>query len=224
MKRMKLGGAGALASVLLLFTPMLYADCNLYDFARYQGATRTLGPGERLGNLGASWDNHTSSANITENCKLTLYSDPNFRGDSKVLTTSSPYLGSLWDNQTSSAMCTCTAPPEWSGRRWHHWRDGDGAGRRPPPPPPPVRQSCRVYRDVNFAGGELALAANNSYSMLGAGMNDQASSVKVPQGCSLTVYSHEGLDGRSRVFLEGDYNYVGEQWDDRISSAECACR
>jgi hypothetical protein len=52
---------------------------------------------------------------------------------------------------------------------------------------------------MNFGGGELALAANNSYSVLGFAMNDQISSVKVPQGCSLTVYSHEGLDGRNRV-------------------------
>jgi hypothetical protein len=77
---------------------------------------------------------------------------------------------------------------------------------------------------MDFGGGELQLSPNNSYGDLGSGMNDQTSSVKVPIGCSLTVYSRDNLTGRSKVFLEGDYNFVGEHWNDRISSAECACR
>lgn len=215
-------GAGALATVLLLLTPNLYAECNLYDLGNFGGSPRTLAPGERLGNLGRSWDNRTSSINMTDNCKVTIYADPNFKGESKTLTTSSNSLGSLWDNQASSAVCSCTPPADWNaGGNWHHRRDGN---RLYAPPPPPPQQICHLYRDADFQGGELALSANMQFASLGYGMDDQTSSVKVPQGCSLTVYSHEGLDGRSRVFQEGDYNFVGEMWDDRISSAQCACR
>jgi hypothetical protein len=233
---MNTGKVSVMGALLMLAASNLYADCTLYDAPGMRGESRILGAGEKLGNLGWNWDNRTSSVGVTDQCKLTLYSDPNFRGDNKVFSADASSVGSLWDNQASSAVCTCPPPPppppgnwgagNWGGRDWngrhHHnrnnWRND---WNRPPPPPP---QACRLYRDMNFAGGELALAASNSYSTLAYGMNDQTSSIKVPQGCKLTVYSREGLSGRSRVFLEGDYNFIGQEWDDRISSADCSCR
>jgi hypothetical protein len=77
---------------------------------------------------------------------------------------------------------------------------------------------------MNFAGIAQALPANTVHNILNAQIDDQTSSVKVPQGCTLTVYSRPGLDGRSKVFEEGDSNFVGEMWNDRISSAQCSCR
>ena len=215
----KIATGVVLAAAWLFASAQVYADCTLYDYSALRGDPRSLGAGERLGNLGARWDNRTSSVDVSNNCKLTLYSDANFRGDSKVINASTHYLGSLWDNQASSAMCTCPPPPPEAGG--HHRRDNRHGWHRPPPP---TLQACRLYREMDFGGGELQLSPNNSYGDLGYGMNDQSSSVKVPVGCSLTVYSRDNLTGRSKVFLEGDYNFVGEHWNDRISSAECPCR
>lgn len=231
MKRMNTGRVIVMGALLVLATSSVYADCTLYDYTGLRGESRTMGAGEKLGDLGRNWNDRTSSVGVTDQCKLTLYSDPNFRGDSKVFASDTSSVGSLWDNQASSAVCTCPPPPprpdrwgsgNWGGNGWssHHNHNRDN-WRRPPPPPPQV---CRLYRDMNFAGGELALAANGSYSTLAYGMNDQTSSIKVPQGCKLTVYSREGMSGRSNVFLEGNYNFVGERWNDRISSADCSCR
>lgn len=242
MKRMNTGRVSVLGTLLILATSSVYADCTLYDAAGMRGESRSLGSGEKLGDLGWSWDNRISSVGVTDQCKLTLYADPNFRGDSKIFSADTSSVGSLWDNQASSAVCTCPPPPPppsanwgspgggWGGNDWrnstHRWhnhnRDGWRRDWNNPPPPPP--QACRLYRDMNFAGGELALAAPNTYNTLAYGMNDQTSSIKVPQGCQLTVYSREGMRGRSRVFLEGNYNFVGEEWNDRISSASCSCR
>lgn len=218
MDRMIASGAGLFVSALLAASPNAFADCTLYDLAGLRGEARSLSGGERLGNLGARWNNRTSAAEVTDNCRLTLYADPYFKGESKIINAASSHLGSLWDNQASSAMCTC---PELPRSEWRNRHAGRHDGHRPVSPPP--QQVCRLYRDVDFQGGELALNANNSYSILGYGMNDQTSSVKVPQGCSLTVYSHENLAGRSKAFVEGDYNFVGERWNDRISSVECSC-
>ena len=214
-----------LAGSLFSISQTSLADCMIYDYADYAGSSRSISPGERLGSLGRSWDNKLSSVQTTPNCKLTVYADANFKGDTKVVTGQLRFLGSLWDNQTSSAVCTCTAPPRpqaaWDNYGghpgWHHRHERNNFA-----PPPP--KNCTLYSDMNFTGIAQPLPANTVHNLLNAQIDDQTSAVKVPQGCTLTVYSRPGLDGRSKVFEEGDSNFVGEMWNDRISSAQCNCR
>ena len=223
----KLGLSVILTASLLGISQISAADCTIYDYADYSGTSRSLSPGERLGSLGHSWDNKVSSVQTTPNCKVTLYADANFKGDTKVLTGQTRYLGSLWDNQTSSAICTCTAPPRpqaawdnYGGRDGNGWRHHHERNNFAPPPP----KHCTLYSDMNFTGIAQPLPANTVHNLLNPQIDDQTSSVKVPQGCTLTVYSRPGLDGRSKIFEEGDSNFVGEMWNDRISSAQCSCR
>jgi hypothetical protein len=74
-------------------------------------------------------------------------------------------------------------------------------------------------RPVSFGTGTEGISTWNSV----AGWNDRISSMKFPQGCQMITWEHEFGRGRSRVWTLGNVRYVGDDWNDRISSVECRC-
>lgn len=100
--------------------------------------------------------------------------------------------------------------------------------RLPPPPGPqkPYGQSheygCKLFEHINLAGNVYSMPPDSQHSVL-RDFNDRASSVWVSRGCVLTVYEHHQFKGSSVSFSEGPAN-VQLLWNDRISSAQCACR
>ncbi|MEO8756038.1 MAG: hypothetical protein ABI624_25545 [Casimicrobiaceae bacterium] len=57
--------------------------------------------------------------------------------------------------------------------------------------------------------------------------NDVVSSAKVDRTCHLRVWEHVNAGGASKEWHGGSkgllINYVGDAWNDRISSATCLC-
>ncbi|MEU3057912.1 peptidase inhibitor family I36 protein [Streptomyces griseus] len=75
-----------------------------------------------------------------------------------------------------------------------------------------------IYSDRNFAGDSMTLQAG-TYDLTNPGSvgNDAISSVKVPDGWTVTLYADTGLRGASKAFTS-DAAYVGDDFDNAASS------
>ena len=81
-------------------------------------------------------------------------------------------------------------------------------------------RSLRIgQRPVTFGTGTEGDSNWNSVS----GWNDRISSMQFPAGCQMVTWEHELGRGRSHVWNKGQVRFVGDQWNDRISSVECRC-
>lgn len=76
----------------------------------------------------------------------------------------------------------------------------------------------QLFEHAEFAGRRQVLwPGRYDYPVLSFG-NDALSSLRVPSGWRITVYENAGFTGASRQFQEGDIAYVGDDWNDRVSS------
>jgi hypothetical protein len=99
---------------------------------------------------------------------------------------------------------------------------------------------CRLWQHRDMQGARMSIlnedsvsfAHNNEQASTGwrevdPNWNDQASSALVPPRCDLIVWEHMEGDGASKTWHGGvnglNVNYVGDSWNDRISSARCNC-
>lgn len=89
-----------------------------------------------------------------------------------------------------------------------------------------------VYQHRDFKGGRIRISFNGdltSFTKRYKGpfgaitpcdvCNDEISSISVPDGWMLVCFEHENFDGDYTIF-RGDIPYVGDAWNDRISSAK----
>ncbi|WP_334696998.1 PQQ-dependent sugar dehydrogenase [Nostoc sp.] len=88
-------------------------------------------------------------------------------------------------------------------------------------PNTPSSQQVRVYRDRNFAGVSQSFPTTPGvYKANQGGLNvvgnDAISSLRVPAGTVVRVCQNE-TGGLCREYSAGDYNYVGNDLDNRIS-------
>jgi hypothetical protein len=76
---------------------------------------------------------------------------------------------------------------------------------------------------VSFASGDVGSTAWRELP----NWNDDVSSATVDPGCRLQVWEHIEGRGASKTWSGGQtgllINYVGDSWNDRISSATCYC-
>jgi hypothetical protein len=92
---------------------------------------------------------------------------------------------------------------EWNGQRTP-WRT-----------PPPPAKFVIVYDDYNFSGYRQNLVPGR-YDW-GQIHNDTISSVSVPEGMRVTLYTDTHFRGRSKTFTQ-DTPYVGDDFNDKTSS------
>jgi beta-glucanase (GH16 family) len=77
-----------------------------------------------------------------------------------------------------------------------------------------------IYQDANYGGrsASLGLGNYNLASLQAKGVrNDDLSSIKVPWGYKVTMYADDNFSGATKV-VNGDTSYVGNDWNDRVSS------
>jgi hypothetical protein len=78
-----------------------------------------------------------------------------------------------------------------------------------------LRQHCDYTGwTASFAIGNYNLAAIRA----AGGINDDASSVRVPAGLRVTFYEHDNFVGATLVRTADDNCFVNEGWNDRVSS------
>jgi hypothetical protein len=80
--------------------------------------------------------------------------------------------------------------------------------------------ACTAFSDANYGGASRGLAANASSPM--TSMNDKISSFKIASGCHVEVFEHRDFQGPSARW-SGDVTFVGNNWNDLISSWKCVC-
>jgi hypothetical protein len=83
---------------------------------------------------------------------------------------------------------------------------------------------CELYEHSSLRGAKYDVARNQKFDFAKQPWNDRASSVKVPDGCRLTVFHNLKLTGGSRTFPPGVHNKLGEGWNDHITSGTCTCK
>jgi hypothetical protein len=81
---------------------------------------------------------------------------------------------------------------------------------------------CMYYEHHNFGGAQAAIR-KDIRRKLGGDWNDQISSIACNPYCEVTVYEHRDFNGAERTF-RGNISFVGEAWNDDISSLVARCR
>jgi Peptidase inhibitor family I36 len=79
-------------------------------------------------------------------------------------------------------------------------------------------QACVAFEDANYGGAGRGLRANENTPM--TTMNDKISSFKIRSGCHVEVYQDRDFKGASTSWSQ-DVAFVGNNWNDRISSWKC---
>ena len=78
-----------------------------------------------------------------------------------------------------------------------------------------------LFQHWKYQGSSKNIKATEYFRLSGI-WNDYVSSLTVNQGCRLTVYEHTLGGGESKTFTEDD-DWVGGQWNDKMSSLSCDC-
>jgi hypothetical protein len=103
---------------------------------------------------------------------------------------------------------------------------------------PPRAGVCVLWEHREMQGARMRLphgdrvsfareAVGNSSWRESPTWNDVVSSATLDSGCTLRVWEHSLAGGESREWRAGGsrllVKYVGDRWNDRISSATCLC-
>ena len=163
----------------------------VYDDSQYRGFSQELGAGQY--DWGQIHNDTISSLRVPAGMRATLYSDTHFQGKSKTFTQDTPYVGDDINDQTSSIKVEY------------------GSGGTPPAPGGEVV----VYDDSQYRGFGQELGVGD-YDW-GQIHNDTISSLRVPAGMKVTLYSDTHFQGKSKTFTQ-DTPYVGDDINDQTSS------
>lgn len=185
-------------------------DSDLHDLGR-----------TRVGN------DRVSSVRVAPGCRATLFTDDDFRGRSFSTSEDVYELHDtpVGNDRVSSVRVECRGG---YGGGWdldddddHHGDDGDdgegwGGGSG---------EGVIVYTDVGFRGRAVRFARD--YAVLdGTALgNDNASSVRVPEGCIVILYEDADFRGRSIQLRDDEENLAHTMLrNDSASSLKVRCR
>lgn len=176
------------------------AQCMIYEDRGYRGDTLTIEANRTVADLGRDWSDRVSAVRVQNGCQLVTYDETGYDGDKRTFRSDSRFVENYWDNKISSVSCVC-----------------DDASQRPE-----VANACMVFGDTGMRGASVQIGQNRQRSTLGILRND-VSSVSVPDGCSMRVYSEERFGGDTRDFAQGTRDRLEVGWDNTIASARCYC-
>ena len=151
---------------------------------------------------------------MPDGCKLITFEDTDFRGHKKVFRSNKDYVGNRINNSISSAMCKCEHSNNNSSYNNSSSNHNNGSSN--------YINQCILYTELNYLGRSILIAKNEDRSYVGDKLNNKISSVKVPSICKLIVYDNANFRAYKTEF-KNTFSSIGQQWDNRISSAECRC-
>jgi hypothetical protein len=80
--------------------------------------------------------------------------------------------------------------------------------------------ACTAYEHRDYGGAWRGLAANGRTNR--SKLGDKISSFRMVTGCRVIAYEHVDFKGPNAQWRT-DVPYVGDSWNDLISSWECKC-
>lgn len=195
---------GVTLIALLIYPLNVNAECVVYEHAEFEGRQSVLEAGDIVSRM-QYWNDRISSLDVTRNCHLTVYEHAGFKGASRIFNRTQSYVGDHWNDRISSMECQCSR------------QNSPGFAK------PPRISACQLYQHADFEGNIYDVGSNQEDPDLWRTFNDVASSLVVPGNCELWVFEHKDFAGRRKPFGPGHHRYVGDYWNDRISSAACRC-
>ena len=135
---------------------------KIYVDANYQGKSQDLKAGNYNMNQLDIGNDQFSSIKVPKGFVVTLYGDANFTGKTMTVTQDTPYVGNEFNDMTSSIIVEPTS--------------SDG-------------KVVKIYVDANYQGNSQDLKLVTIISINWTIGNDQLSSIKVPKGFVVTLYS-----------------------------------
>lgn len=178
--------------------------CMAFDGESLTGRSLNLEPGANFPALGRRWNDRISSAQCARGCVMAVFTDENFAGRSGRVEGRADSLGRRFNDRISSLKVACRAeePEE--------------------PAQPNVRpDSCNIYEHSRFRGRAMRLSDGDEAGRLSA-LGDKVSSAACARNCTITLFDREDFRGRSQDFTR-ETPYVGDEWNDRASSAQVFC-
>lgn len=190
----------------------LFSDCD------YRGKRATLNEGHHnLHDLGVGNDN-LSSIEIPRGYSITLFSDEDYRGSKKTYYDDVDCLnGSGWNDRASSVIVNRESSHhgyrDHDNRHEDRDRDNYYSGNNYH-----SDNAVTLYSDCDYKGSRSTLRiGDHNIHDLGI-KNDDLSSLRVPRGYSITLYSDENFRGSSKTFYNSVDCLSRSGWNDRTSS------
>lgn len=158
---------------------------------------------------------------------LVWAADPTWTDTGLVLATVKPDQWKLAPNLKLIPNC-CVSPTLGEGGEHGHGIDASGMAKgtcEPPVRPPdcPTSGGVILYQHANYdcggtgeGSGYVRLDAPGVYNNVGAGFNDHASSVRVPNGWSVKLYQHENGQGGWSCRTGDDPDFWGDQFNNGV--------
>ncbi len=175
----------------------IYKDCdyNGESFALYVGNYGYT----QLGNVG---NDNISSIRIPQGFTVTVYMDDAFRGESRTFTDNVPCVPADINDKISSIIVTKSGGSKYNKNTSNNTSYN--------------RNMVTVFKDSNLSGESQSLGLGyHDYNGLGVG-NDQISSIYIPEGFTVRVYTDGNYQGKSETY----YSTVLQMYEinDQISS------
>lgn len=188
-----------LGACLLALPAAAQGSVTLYEHNGFRGDSLSLSS-DVASLAGTSiGDDRASSIRVAPGCTVTLYEHPNFRGRSTLLTGDSTALVGLdvGDDRVSSARVRCTS-------RGPH--------------------GVVLFSDTEYRGSQAVFYEDVRDLRPDVFRDNSASSIRVPAGCSVTLYEHPDFRGNEETLFADDpvlaNNRIG---NDQVSSLRLRC-
>lgn len=182
-----------------------------YEHVNFQGRSYCIRVGERIPFVGERVNDQFSSVRIPPGAVVTMCEHANFQGQCRRLSHSEPDFVAMGFNDIVSAV---DARWDRDARGWDDRRDDDW-GRRPHERGP--RGDVCFYEHANYQGRRFCAPVGAAVPAVGPEFNDIFSSMQIPPGVTVTVCRDNDFQGPCRRY-SGDVDFVGDGWNDMISS------
>lgn len=180
---------------------------TVYRDSDFRGSSQWLSAGYHNANSMGVGNNQISSIRIPNGWSVTVYVDSDYRGRSKTFTQNVSQLHDFND-EISSILITKLDNHSYSSSPKYKPRESNNSYDT---------GMVTIFSDSNYRGQNKSLGAGyHNHDGLGSVGNDRTSSIRVPYGWSVTVYSSGDYKGKSRTFTHD----VSDLYDfnDEISS------
>ncbi len=191
---------------LLLFVATItnvFSQITVYKDCDYKGASQRLFVGEyRADQLGVGND-QISSIKIPNGLKVIAFQDNDFRGGSQTIKGDQNCLTGDWNDHISSIRVERNYPTNTKPVNDRN--------------PGASKSMITVYEDNNFRGKSFQFAPKGNWNVKDGFPNDRISSIRVPRGLKITVYTDDFQKGFSRTFTS-DVSSFDVSLNDKVSS------
>lgn len=190
---------------------------TLYVDSRFRGNSQQFGIGSyNADDIGLPND-AVSSIRVPSGMSVTVYTDDRHRGRSETYSSNMSTLPYDFNDRISSIRVQRGYRGYNDGSSRNYEDEGDPTN---PNPNYSNRNQVTLYRDCDYRGLSKSFG-RGAYTARELGLvgNDRLSSLRVPSGWEVILYTDDNLDGE-RMTITRDRSCLPNSFNDRVSSIE----